>query len=130
MKLISQSRLPVAYTLRQRLVCLAVIKKARCGQNVGQKPRCLNIKQRIFRGLLSCRHAICVQGVFCLAFFARFPISVFATHIVLRFKVRSNPSLNPVRFAHWTPRDKAAGRRLALRYVPRVGGTLNQLTNK
>ena len=28
---------------------------------------------------------------------------------------RSNPPLNPVRFAHWTLRDKAAQRRLALR---------------
>ena len=26
-----------------------------------------------------------------------------------------NPALNPVRFAHWTLRDKAAQRRLALR---------------
>jgi hypothetical protein len=28
-----------------------------------------------------------------------------------------NPTLNPVRFAFWTLRDKAAQRRLALRYV-------------
>jgi len=30
-----------------------------------------------------------------------------------------NPALNPVRFAHWTLRDKAAQRRLALRYALR-----------
>jgi hypothetical protein len=30
--------------------------------------------------------------------------------------MRSNPALNPVRFALWTLRDKAAQRRLALRY--------------
>ncbi len=29
--------------------------------------------------------------------------------------MKSNPALNPVRFAHWTLRDKAAQRRLALR---------------
>ena len=29
----------------------------------------------------------------------------------------SNPALNPVRFALWTLRDKAAQRRLALRYA-------------
>jgi len=30
---------------------------------------------------------------------------------------RSNPALNPVRLALWTLRDKAAQRRLALRYA-------------
>ncbi len=30
-------------------------------------------------------------------------------------RVISNPALNLVRFAHWTLRDKAAQRRLALR---------------
>ena len=29
----------------------------------------------------------------------------------------ANPALNPVRFALWTLRDKAAQRRLALRYA-------------
>ena len=29
--------------------------------------------------------------------------------------IRANPALNPVRFALWTLRDKAAQRRLALR---------------
>jgi len=31
------------------------------------------------------------------------------------FTARANPALNPVRFARWTLRDKAAQRRLALR---------------
>jgi len=33
----------------------------------------------------------------------------------LRVAASSNPALNPVRFALWTLRDKAAQRRLALR---------------
>jgi hypothetical protein len=76
-----------------------VVQKPCGSQYVGQKLRCLDIKQRIFRGLLSCHHAICVQVVFRIAFFAGFPIPVFATHIVLRFKVRSNKSFNATRYA-------------------------------
>jgi hypothetical protein len=97
MELISQSRLPIAYALRQTLICLAVVQKPCGSQYVGQKLRCLDIKQFIFRFLLSTRHPARVQGVFRLAFFAWFPIPVFATHIVLRFKVRSNPSFNGTR---------------------------------
>jgi hypothetical protein len=94
MELISQSRLPIAYALRQPLVCLAVVKKPCCSQNVSQKLRCLDIKQLVFCFILSTRHSARVQGVFRFAFFAGFPIPVFATHVVLHFKVRSNPSIN------------------------------------
>ena len=40
------------------------------------------------------------------------------------FPCGSNPPLNPVRFALWTLRDKAAQRRLALRYASRSGPPL------
>ena len=38
------------------------------------------------------------------------------------FPCCANPPLNPVRFAHWTLRDKAAQRRLALRWASQGRG--------
>jgi hypothetical protein len=44
-------------------------------------------------------------------------ISARSNTRILRGAASFNPALNPVRFALWTLRDKAAQRRLALRLV-------------